>query len=109
MYYPLYEAHENKFVAIADSIIKGKDTQSKLKKIRKDNGLTQKGLALKSCVNIRTIQQYENMSKDIKKSRGDILLRLARTLNCKIEELIEQRGFYKNFFFSPNKNGFFRI
>lgn len=89
MYYPMHESHENKFVEIADRIINKKNTCSRLKVLRTLAGLTQKKLSEISGVNIRTIQQYENMSKDIRKSRGDILLGLSCALDTSIEELLE--------------------
>lgn len=89
MYYPLHEANENKFVEIADSIIRKENTISRLKVLRTLAGLTQLKLSTLSGVNLRTIQQYENMSKDIKKARGDILLALSRALDTSIEELLE--------------------
>ena len=89
MYYPLHEAHENKFVEIADSIIRKENTHSRLKVLRTFAGLTQRELSTLSGVNIRTIQQYENMSKDITKARGDILLALSRALDTSIESLLE--------------------
>lgn len=89
LYNPLHEAHERKFLEIADSIISSRDTNSRLKELRSLSGLTQKELSTVSGVNIRTIQQYENMSKDIKKARGDILLSLSRALDTSIEALLE--------------------
>lgn len=89
MYNPLHEAPEQKFTEIADKIIAERDTRSKLQIIRKLSGFTQKELSEKSGVNIRTIQQYENKSKDIAKASGKNLLSLAKTLDCTIEELIQ--------------------
>ncbi len=89
MYYPLHEAHENKFVEIADSIVRKENTRSRLKVLRTFAGLTQRELSTLSGVNIRTIQQYENMSKDITKARGDILLALSHALDTSIESLLE--------------------
>lgn len=88
MYHPLHEAPEQKFLESADKIIASRDVKSTLQELRKKSGLTQKDLSEKSGVNIRTIQQYENLSKDIHKAAGNILLALAKTLNCRIEDLI---------------------
>ena len=88
MYYPLHEAHESKFVDIADNLIKSRDNKSRLQEIRKYNGLSQRELSEKSGVNIRTIQQYENRSKDIGKAQSNILLALSRALNSRMEDLL---------------------
>lgn len=88
MYYPLHEAHESKFVDIVDNLIKSRDNKSRLQEIRKYNGLSQRELSEKSGVNIRTIQQYENRSKDIGKAQSNILLALSRALNSRMEDLL---------------------
>lgn len=88
MYNPLHEAHENKAVEIFDNLIKSRDNKSRLQEIRKYNGLSQRELAEKSGVNIRTIQQYENRSKDIRKAQSNILLALSRALNSRMEDLL---------------------
>ena len=56
---------------------------------RKHAGLTQKELAEKSGVNLRTLQQYELKAKDINKAATTTLLALSKTLGCKIEDLLE--------------------
>ena len=40
-------------------------------------------------VNLRTLQQYENRSKDIGKAAGSTLLALSRVLGCRMEDLLE--------------------
>ena len=46
-------------------------------------------LAEKTGVNLRTLQQYENRSKDIGKAAGSTLLALSRVMGCRMEDLLE--------------------
>ena len=62
---------------------------SKLKQIREEKSITQKDLAERSGVNIRMIQHYEQGYKDINKAQGLTLQALAKSLECKIEDLLE--------------------
>ena len=89
MYYPFHEASEDKFVDSLNDIIKKKMTISNLQKLRKVTGLTQRELAIKSGVNLRTLQQYETRAKDINKASVQIVLSLTKTLGCDIEDILE--------------------
>ena len=51
-----------------------------MQKRRKDAGLTQKELAERSGVKLRTIQQYEMSAQNINKVAAEPLLQLAKTL-----------------------------
>ncbi len=57
-----------------------------LKSLRENSGMTQKELAAASQVPLRTIQQYEQGQKDIRKAAFDTVYRLSRALNCRPEE-----------------------
>lgn len=63
---------------------------TRLKMRRMDAGYTQKELAGKSGLSLRTIQQYEQRTKDINRAAGISLQALARTLDCRIEDLLEE-------------------
>lgn len=69
--------------------LKNKKTETNLKRIRIAAGLSQSQLATRSLVSIRNIQMYEQRQNNINKAQGDILLRLSKTLGCKIEDLFE--------------------
>jgi len=56
---------------------------------RKNNKLTQRKLIELAGVNLRTIQQYEERSKDINKDAGATLRSLAQVLSCRIEDILE--------------------
>lgn len=62
--------------------------ESLLKKIRKQNGLSQSQLAKASTVPLRTIQQYEQGQKDISRARAEYLIMLAASLNCEPHMLL---------------------
>ena len=89
LYPTLHEASEEKFVDVVNSIIERKTTTTKLQELRKNIGYSQRELAEKSGVNLRTLQQYELKAKDINKAATTTLLVLSKTLGCKIEDLLE--------------------
>lgn len=90
MLYPaMHEANEEKFVDVMDSIIEKRTVTSKLQLLRKNIGYSQRQLAEKSGVNLRTLQQYELKTKDINKAATNTLCALSKTLGCRIEDLLE--------------------
>ena len=89
LYPTLHEASEEKFVETLNRIIRNKNLPTRLQKRRKDAGLTQKELAERSRVKLRTIQQYEMRAKNINKAAVETLLQLAQVLYCSIEDLLE--------------------
>lgn len=91
MYPTLHEASEEKFVDTANAIILRRNNTTRLQRQRKQCGLTQKELAEKSVVKLRTLQQYEMKAKDINKASVSTILALASVLSCKIEDLMEYK------------------
>lgn len=89
MYNPFHEASEEKIADTLDQIIKSDKKITNLQLLRKNAGLTQKELSELSGVNLRTLQQYENRSKDINKAAGDVINRLAYTLHCNFYDVME--------------------
>ena len=89
LYPTLHEASEEKFVDVANSILKRKNIATKLQTVRKAVGLSQNELSEKSGVTLRMIQQYEQRAKDINKASAGNLFALARVLGCKAEDLLE--------------------
>lgn len=61
-----------------------------LKNIREDRVLSQAKLAEASGVSVRMIQYYEQGIKDINKAQAETVYKLARALNCNMEDLIEK-------------------
>ena len=62
----------------------------KLKELRLATGYTQAELSECSGVNIRMIQKYENGDKDLNKTQGITLYKLACALECNMEDLIDK-------------------
>lgn len=89
MYPALHESPEDKFTDIVNTIIKNKNPSARLQKMRKNRGLSQKELSEKSGVSLRSIQQYEQKSKNINKSAVTTVIALSKALYCKVEDLIE--------------------
>lgn len=88
--YPiLHEAAEDKFVDTANSIIRSRKGPTNLQRLRKEAGLSQKELAVKSGVPLRTLQQYETGARDINKATAVAVVGLAAALNCRERELLE--------------------
>lgn len=89
LYPTLHEASEKKFVDIVNRMIRQKNPPTRLQAQRKISGYSQRELAEKVGVNLRTLQQYEIRAKDINKAAGATLLALAKVLGCRMEDLLE--------------------
>ena len=63
---------------------------TRLKKIRIKNGLSQSSLAKASGVPLRTLQQYEQRQKDINKARFEYIMMLSGALSCDPADLLER-------------------
>ena len=88
--YPIY--HEMDIMQFVDKIneeIKVAYPQTKLKILREASGLSQSELGIASGVPLRQIQLFEQRQRDINKTAAETLLKLSKTLCCKIEDLIE--------------------
>ena len=89
LYPTLHEASEKKFVDIVNRMIRKKNPLTRLQAQRKIIGYSQRELAEKVGVNLRTLQQYEIRGKDINKAAGATLYALAKALGCRVEDLLE--------------------
>lgn len=89
--YILHEADISKFVSVANKIILANKTASptRLQKIRKARGLTQKELSELSGVSLRMIQLYEQRQNEINQASGQAINNLARALCCNFYEIME--------------------
>lgn len=61
----------------------------KLKKLRQASGLSQSQFAEKAEMSIRTLQHYEQGSKNFDHARIDTILKACLVLNCSLEDIIE--------------------
>ena len=89
LYPALHEASEKKFVDTVNRMIRKKNPPTRLQAQRKISGYSQRELAEKVGVNLRTLQQYEIRAKDINKAAGATLFALAKVLGCRVEDLLE--------------------
>lgn len=89
LYPALHEASEKKFVDAVNRMIRKSNPPTRLQAQRKISGYSQRELAEKVGVNLRTLQQYEIRAKDINKAAGATLLALAKALGCRVEDLLE--------------------
>lgn len=88
--YPaLHTASEDKAVSTFSKIIKQEQTASRIQTARLNFGYSQSQLAAVSEINLRTLQEYENKRRNINRASADVLLRLARALGCRIEDIME--------------------
>ncbi len=86
--YPKY--HEMDISQFVDRINELSDARKRqmFKRLRKYAGLSQKELADKTGVPLRTIQQYEQGQKNLAHARADVVVRLSKALYCNIEDLL---------------------
>ena len=89
MYGPLHEASEERFMEVFFERVRESGRPTRLQEQRKVSGLTQQQLADAAGVNLRTLQQYENRSKNINRAAGESLLALSRVLGVRMEDLLE--------------------
>lgn len=74
------------------------NTGVNLKYMRESLGITQKELAKRSCINLRTIQNYEQGVNDIGKASFNKLVKIALVLKCNIEDIVPPLPLFKNYF-----------
>ena len=89
MYNVFHEMDLTNFVESMEKRYNGVILETKLKTIREARGLSQNELARLSGVKIRSIQLYEQKVNDIDKAQAQTLYKLARTLGCSIEDILE--------------------
>lgn len=95
MYHPYHEMDITRFVEDLNIRIEKGTKDTNLKIIRMAANLSQSQLAKESGVSLRSIQLYEQRVNDIDKAQSQTLFKLAKTLGCSIENLLEnpQRDF----------------
>ena len=89
MYTPFHEMDLQQFYSAMDQKMLQIQVMTNLKAVRQASGLSQKDLAVDSGVSLRSIQMYEQRKNDIDKTQGQTLYKLATTLGCTIEDLLE--------------------
>ncbi len=89
LYPTLHEADLTKLVSVMDARWEAFYTETHLKQIRANAGLSQRELAEASGVSLRQIQLFEERQRDINKTQVLNLRKLSRALGCDIDSLLE--------------------
>ena len=89
LYSPYHEMDIRHFVDKMNELCLSQRGETNLKRLRRQAGLTQRELAEKSGISLRTIQQYEQRKKNINKAQIDTLIPLSKALYCDVRELLE--------------------
>ena len=92
MYDKYHEMDIMHFVERIDEVTHLDRIEARLKRYRKLAGLSQRELAERTNIPIRTIQQYEQRQKNINKAQVDYVIRLSKELYCTPEDLLEMVG-----------------
>lgn len=71
---------------------------TKLQKMRKSKKMSQSKLATLAGINTRTLQHYEQGAKLIDNAHLSTILRLCITLNCNIEDILENPKVMKEYY-----------
>ena len=88
MYDKYHEMDIMQFVDALDDMRKDCHNMAMLKRLRMYAGLSQRQLAERTMIPVRTIQQYEQGQKDIQKASAEYIMRLAKELYCSPEDLL---------------------
>lgn len=67
----------------------------KLKDVRLSKGLSQSQLAEEAELNVRTLQHYEQGTKNFDNAKIGTILKVAIALDCKIEDIIQNPDYLK--------------
>ncbi len=90
LYPALHEADVTKVAEVLEEYRKRRQEKTNLACIRTGYGCTQRRLSEMSGVMLRSIQMYEQRQKDINKCQAETLYRLAKSLGCTMEDLLEE-------------------
>ena len=90
LYSPYHEMDIRQFCDKMNALYRAAQPETQLKQRRKSAGLSQRELAERSGVPIRTIQQYEQRQKNINKAQAESLIMLSRVLCCRVDDLLEK-------------------
>ena len=89
MYHVYHEMDVSHFADHLDDLIRNRHPHTQLKKRRINCGMSQSDLANDSGVALRQIQLFEQRQRDINNAAAITLLRLSKSLHCRMEDLIE--------------------
>ncbi|MGN1038213.1 MAG: helix-turn-helix domain-containing protein, partial [Mailhella sp.] len=89
LYSPYHEMDIRHFAEKMNQLAQPGKTETNMKRLRRQVGLSQRELAEKSGISLRTIQQYEQRQKNINKAQVSTLLPLCMALYCEVKDLLE--------------------
>ncbi len=89
MYNPYHEMDISQFCDYMKSLYNERDSVPNIKKFRMAAGLSQSELSKISEVPLKTIQQYEQKQKNINAAKFETVVKLAKSLSCNAELLME--------------------
>ena len=88
LYSPYHEMDIRQFADRMNELYAKAKPETNLKTMRVGAGLTQARLATAAEVPVRTIQQYEQRQKNIRKASIETVISLAHVLGCRPEDLL---------------------
>ena len=89
-YTPYHEMDISQFVELIGNKLREDQAVPYIKRRRLQLGISQRELAERSEVPLRTIQQYEQRQKNINHARAGYLVALARALSCRESKLLDR-------------------
>lgn len=90
LYSPYHEMDIRHFCNQMREIYLAEHPYTNLKRYRLQASLSQAVLAEETGIPLRTIQQYEQRQKNINAARAEVVVRLAKGLCCRPEDLLEK-------------------
>ena len=88
-YATYHEMDVSRFIEDFKGELDSVEVEPNLRRIRRAAGYSQAELALRSGINVRNIQLYEQRVQDINRASAASLAALAQQLSCSIEDLME--------------------
>ena len=88
LYSPYHEMALSRFCERMEELYAASNSESRLKRLRTTARLSQSELAERVGMSVRTLQHYEQGTKDIRRAAGETLLALSRALGTTIENIL---------------------
>ena len=92
LYPALHEADPDRFADLVSERLRTAAPGTRLAQLRSASGLTQRALADKAGIGLRSVQMYEQRRKDVNRAEAITVLALSRALGCRVEDLLEPLG-----------------
>lgn len=89
LYPTLHEAGPDTFADRMDERLARVFPGTRLSRLREAAGLTQRALAVRAGVGLRSLQMYEQRRKDVNRAEARTIRALASALGCRMEDILE--------------------